>query len=236
MDKTTATRIMDNGKASDKTDGKNDNEPRKDTDEDKEQGQNKKTGEEETKKEKEREVRVRGDRLYEITIRTLLGKMKIMKGLRVNKLDTVRGAEYFRVLHIRQGATTTHYARECRFGAEEEDEEEDEAEGKEDEEEAEGAKKRPFEEVSGGDGGPSGGGVAGGGDGAKRSAKRSSGDAEGSSRGADGSSGGGKKRQSPGVVEDISEVSEMEEGEPDVGEGPMGAMVFGCSNAAVFKV
>ncbi|KAI4804251.1 hypothetical protein KUCAC02_025885 [Chaenocephalus aceratus] len=35
---------------------------------------------------------------------------------------------------------------------------------------------------------------------------------------------------STGVVEDISEASEMEEGEPDVGEGPMGAMVFGCSN------
>ncbi|KAK5888949.1 hypothetical protein CesoFtcFv8_014997 [Champsocephalus esox] len=44
MDKTTATRIMDNEKEGGKTDGK------EDTDE--EQGQNKKTGEEETRKEK----------------------------------------------------------------------------------------------------------------------------------------------------------------------------------------
>ncbi|KAI4812923.1 hypothetical protein KUCAC02_024285 [Chaenocephalus aceratus] len=76
----------------------------------------------------------------------------------------------------------------------------------------------------------SGGGVAGGEDGAKRSAKQSSGEADGRSGGADGSSGGGRKCQSPGEVENISEASEMEEGEPDVGEDPMGVMVFGGSS------
>ncbi|KAF3860575.1 hypothetical protein F7725_000830 [Dissostichus mawsoni] len=267
--------------------------------------------------------RVRGERLYEVTMRTCLGKMKIMEGLRVNgvmvhaqdllnndltvsflnlpvyvpdrmilkrleewgvepisaikkirfndkvrslpystKLDTVRGAEYFRVLHNRQVPVcrlciqpghifrecpefkcfkcgqTGHYARECRFGAEREEEEEEEADkeededkeedGEKDEEGAEGVKKRPFEDVSDEDEGPSDGGAVGGEDGAKRSAKQSSGGTEGSSRGAEGSSGGGKKCRSPGVVEDISEASEMEEGELE--EGPVDTKVFGSPN------
>ncbi|KAF3842499.1 hypothetical protein F7725_024450 [Dissostichus mawsoni] len=366
---------MENEKVGSKTDGKNDNEPRKDTDEDKEQGQSKKTGEEETRKEQGSErysveltvevvvdegsavtmmdllkgiqkkcgvvdgCRVRGERLYEVTMRTCLGKMKIMEGLRVNgvmvhaqdllnndltvsflnlpvyvpdrmilkrleewgvepisaikkrvwpgteitdgtrflrvrfndkvrslpystKLDTVRGAEYFRVLHNRQVPVcrlciqpghifrecpefkcfkcgqTGHYARECRFGAEREEEEEEEADkeededkeedGEKDEEGAEGVKKRPFEDVSDEDEGPSDGGAVGGEEGAKRSAKQSSGGTEGSSRGAEGSSGGGKKCRSPGVVEDISEASEMEEGELE--EGPVDTKVFGSPN------
>ncbi|KAF3859844.1 hypothetical protein F7725_000099 [Dissostichus mawsoni] len=352
---------MENEKVGSKTDGKNDNEPRKDTDEDKEQGQSKKTGEEETRKEQGSErysveltvevvvdegsavtmmdllkgiqkkcgvvdgCRVRGERLYEVTMRTCLGKMKIMEGLRVNgvmvhaqdllnndltvsflnlpvyvpdrmilkrlednqkksvaghgntdgtrflrvrfndkvrslpystKLDTVRGAEYFRVLHNRQVPVcrlciqpghifrecpefkcfkcgqTGHYARECRGEEEEEaDKEEDEdkeEDGEKDEEGAEGVKKRPFEDVSDEDEGPSDGGAVGGEEGAKRSAKQSSGGTEGSSRGAEGSSGGGKKCRSPGVVEDISEASEMEEGELE--EGPVDTKVFGSPN------
>ncbi|KAF3834547.1 hypothetical protein F7725_027105 [Dissostichus mawsoni] len=162
MDKT--TRIMDNGKASDKTDGKNDNEPRKDTDKNKEQ--NKKTGEEETKKEKERE-RYGAELTVEVVVDG--GSAVSIMDLLKEQCGVVDG---------------------CRVN---------------------------------GDEGPSGGGVAGGEDGAKRSAKQSGG-------GTDGSSGGGKKCQSPGVVEDISEASEMEEGEPDVGEGTMGAMVFEGSN------
>ncbi|KAI4825145.1 hypothetical protein KUCAC02_020843 [Chaenocephalus aceratus] len=271
--------------------------------------------------------RVRGERLYEVTMRTCLGKMKIMEGLRVNgvmvhaqdllntdltvsflslpvyvpdrrleewgvepisaikkrvwpgteitdgtrflrvrfnhkvsslpystKLDTVRGAEYFRVLHNRQVPVcrlciqpghffrecpefkchkcgqTGHYARECRFRAEreekeeeekedkEEDEEQDEEEENEEEDDKEGAKKIPFEEVSEEDEGLSGGGAAGGEDGAKKSARQSGG-------GAEGSSGGGKKCWSPGLVEDISEASEMEEAVLE--EGPVGDMVFG---------
>ncbi|KAF3834185.1 hypothetical protein F7725_025389 [Dissostichus mawsoni] len=71
------------GKVGSKTDGKNDNEPRKDTTKTKNKDKSKKMGEEETRKEKGSE-RVRGERLYEVTMRTCLGKMKIMEGLRVN--------------------------------------------------------------------------------------------------------------------------------------------------------
>ncbi|KAI9534626.1 hypothetical protein NQZ68_012859 [Dissostichus eleginoides] len=70
--------------------------------------------------------------------------------------------------------------------------------------------------------------MVGGEDGAKRSAKQSSGGTEGSSRGAEGSGSGGKKCRSPGVVEDISEASEMEEGELE--EGPVDTKVFGSPN------
>ncbi|KAF3858933.1 hypothetical protein F7725_012134 [Dissostichus mawsoni] len=266
--------------------------------------------------------RVRGERLYEVTMRTCLGKMKIMEGLRVNgvmvhaqdllnndltvsflnlpvyvpdrmilkrleewgvepisaikkrvwpgteitdgtrflrvrfndkvrslpystKLDTVRGAEYFRVLHNRQVPVCRLCIQPdvklCQgvqvWGGEREEEEEEadkeededkEEDGEKDEEGAEGVKKRPFEDVSDEDEGPSDGGAVGGEEGAKRSAKQSSGGTEGSSRGAEGSSGGGKKCRSPGVVEDISEASEMEEGELE--EGPVDTKVFGSPN------
>ncbi|KAI4830467.1 hypothetical protein KUCAC02_002097 [Chaenocephalus aceratus] len=72
--------------------------------------------------------------------------------------------------------------------------------------------------VSDEDGDLSEGGAAGGEDGAKKSARQSGG-------GAEGSGGGGKKCWSPGVVEDISEASEMDEGVLE--EDPAAAMIFG---------
>ncbi|KAI9540898.1 hypothetical protein NQZ68_036234 [Dissostichus eleginoides] len=78
-----ATRIMENEEAGSKTDGKNDNEPRKDTDEDKEQGQNKKTGEEETRKEK-------GSERYSVELTV---EVVVDEGSAVTMMDLLKGIQ-----------------------------------------------------------------------------------------------------------------------------------------------